>query len=308
MKYKFHIFLFFFIIANLISCSKKNIIKQNNTLTKQYESLTITISTEKEVYIKGESVWVKLVFKNTGTADYKFRSKDMSTLLISKLIKLYLIDSDNRRYNYSGFIWDGVWTDNFSLLKPGEEFQQYYNISENFGTPFWEGRGGGLNYFEPKYYSFFIVLHSKVISNQIMFKVIKPKDEIKKEFELFKNAFNTQSYSEKKQIYRKIIDKFPESPYAENALYLSTIGFITQGENEYRKIVDLSFEFIDKFRESHYLRRVIRQIPSVHFSFKEYDKIESSYQKIVNLYEGSNPNIVKIASEVFEYYENRKNE
>jgi len=65
MNYFFQVIIILGIIINLISCTKKSVIQK-------HESLTITISTDKELYVKGEPVWVKLIFKNTGTTDYKF--------------------------------------------------------------------------------------------------------------------------------------------------------------------------------------------------------------------------------------------
>jgi len=63
-----------------------------------------------------------------------------------------------------------------------------------------------------------------VISNQLAFKIVEPRGEEKEALRLMEAAFRASTWKERgpsAPIYQQVVERFPESPFAEMCSYLA---------------------------------------------------------------------------------------
>jgi hypothetical protein len=251
------------------------------------QQLRLEISLSKQVYLKGESIWLDATLTNI--SQDSVRSLCGLCIPCQCQFSVQVTDKKGENLNYTGPRWDFVPGSGF-LINPGESFYECLDLTEYFG----ELKSLEDHFFKqlkPGKYSVksrYAMKGKSIYSNEIVFEIKSPSGSEEEAYNLLKKAwtlFFQKKRIEMRENLREIVIQYPNSAYAEKAykeLFL-TVELIEKcpnsgyTENALVRLTDtLSLE--QKHKSLH---EVINKHPSTRsakFAEKMLKKIEDQKQ------------------------------
>lgn len=94
-----------------------------------------------------------------------------------------------------------------------------------------------------------------------------------------------KDYNGKVKLLNKLTEKYPQSPYAINAIYEKGRSQVQGGENN--EAIHTFSELLKKYPESPLARKAATEIGMLYYQNEEYDRAISAYKQVVTNYPGS---------------------
>jgi hypothetical protein len=248
------IFLIILIIpAILFSCSSSKRKYSDTNLTNSFE---VTISLDKETYIEGENVWLRIIFKNISS-----RIDSIAMLYDDKVIRnIKIVNENGMMATFKGsapFLFEKT----YIKFQPGEEKEFYAGLRHSWGFKKYD-----MEHVFPKYYfpkeKYNVSLEidvdgdkrENITSNKVMFTVEKPEgfelEAFSEMIRIFKMPFNgTLGVEGKERVideYIKFVGNYTNSVYLEE-MFLNSLGKRKIGKTKYdESFIDYCMIFIEQ--------------------------------------------------------------
>lgn len=269
-------------------------------------NLELRVQIDKENFLKGEPIWVKVTMQNIGIQNEEVTVLGRSILNLA--LHFEITDSKNNKYFFKGATASMPYLPT-AILKPKEIIYEYYDLLESYGELLVPPFRGVRHYLENDIYTLSAELSmsgDKIYSNKISFSVKEPVKEELTAYELFKEGFIT--WLAKKEdlqaidIFRRLVNNYPNSVYAELSFnYLRACFDI--GIHDYLKAIDAGEELIRKYPKSHFSGEMITSFPILYRRLGKIDKTKEKLMELSKEYGDVNPEIKKNAKKIIDSLE-----
>ncbi len=238
------------------------------------QNIPVYLSTEKDTFYTGEPIAVEIKCINTSAKALPFSASDFTG-------NLTILDERDNQYkcHYS------VETTGTSDFFPGDTIITYSLISNDYGlVP--EPNGEGCYGLPEGKYRVSLALNCCSISlksNTIQIRVIPPVGKEKKAYELLKKGMGLFFHSGKenfKDLFLDLAANYPESMYAPLALNQAALGGGKNAKNIYKKI-------IDNYPNSFMVRSAIAALEHKYIVTKNKAGVEKLYREIMRNHPGT---------------------
>ena len=267
------------------------------------QDLELTLSLDKEVFWEVEPIWVKVSLSNKGSGEVavpKYLIPEAPNLTVE------LFDIKGNKLKYKGVLFD-LRGNPSCMLKPGEAMDEYFNLLDYYGEdvspdlPSFHLKEGAYSIYAQQN-SFGIISHS----NKVTFLVKEISGKETDALRLFKKGYCTWIYKKNKlqaiEIYRKMIDSYPNSVYVEVA-YNHLFMCYKWGPKDYVTAIKVGEELITQFPQSPFSGRMIQYLAGAYEALNEKDKIKPKLIELADKYGDVNPKIRKNAMEIIDRLE-----
>ena len=265
------------------------------------QKLTLIARTTKSVYLVGEPVWLKIILKNNSNITIKAPEH----LWLASGIDLSLLNSDSTRLDYKGIVSH---SNSYEILIKGDSTVKYFDLLNSYGEkePLFSPRcslNPGDYYLTATYDNFGIPIQS----NKIMFTIRRPSGDQAKALKLFKEAYNNwllkKDYDKAVELYKRLINTYPNSVYVELAYNEICLWNRLQLRN-YSEVISFAEELLNKHPQSPYLKRMIYNIAIAYKKLDKLDQLDAKLWYLEKKYGSINPTMKEKIEEVIESIRN----
>ncbi len=184
----------------------------------------LEIKLDKQNYISHEPIWLDITLTNI-TSD-TLRTHGLVSPNCRKFF-IELIDEAGKLVEYTGAVNSMVTLPGKLLLNAGEQDYRSFDLLELFAS---YDKNSGYSVpimrfpFIPEGTYTVRVLFEDDISNELTFNIVEPAGDEKEALELIEKAgkiWKQNNTDPSSQIYKEIVERFPNSVFAETCFYLS---------------------------------------------------------------------------------------
>ena len=246
------------------------------------QSLSLTISTDKDQYLVGEQVWVRMCLHNTGSIELQV---DKTSLRYCMIVE----DSIGNRVSPNFHVTPiGIYTG----LAPGYSIVTSRDINGYFGKHYVDGFIS--NILSPGTYTVYansggMVDRSNTVSvssNRVTFRIVEPRGDDGNIFKQLCQILILRS-NDCEAVFDRLVsfvDDYPESAYMSNAykyLFMCDLPPCSRTTNSLIKYMD---QFLVRYHNNDYVRNLISRRSSVFASNRNKEGCKGFFQDLIRKY------------------------
>jgi len=184
----------------------------------------LEITLTKQVYMSHEPIWLDILLTNNRSDTVRTHGLE---LVNHRQFIIDIIDSNGELIEYTGGVSALLDLPGQLLLEEGEQDFGSFNLPPSFAQ-----RGANSGYEVPYQYFPYILKGTYTVqarfegssSKELSFTVVEPSGQEIEALELIEKAtslWRQDDADPSSQVYQEVVDRFPNSPYAEMSLFLS---------------------------------------------------------------------------------------
>lgn len=253
------------------------------------KDLILNIRLNKTEYVEGEPIFLQIIAINNSNKNLIFFPEGQELI--------YIIDKNGRRYhNRTPFYIN--YRKNFFK---GDTIEKTINIQSEYGENYHQSH---YPYFPQGDYKVYVMLKDEVEkvevkSNMLIFVVKKPDSSqeqiLKKLIQAYELSPKTQK-TEKREIYRYLLESFTKNPYRDYIIYLYVLTYFYTSEIKNLEFFKLCNSLLHTYPSNKYNKILLIGLLNYFKINKNQEGAKKYFEGILkeNLDPGLNKNIKKI--------------